>query len=89
MVKPGCPILRILGHPPNQRVTKASFHLDGKANQWLQGLQRVHKKERMVLTWDVFKKELLAQFGPMEYEDFDEVLSQIKQYGTFQEYHQE
>jgi len=43
----------------------------------------------MVLTWDVFKKELLAQFGPMEYEDFDEVLAQIKQYGTFLEYHRE
>lgn len=36
------------------------------------------------MTWELFENELIARFGPIEYEDFDEALSRIEQYGTWQ-----
>lgn len=42
-----------------------------------------------VISWEIFKKELLARFGPTKYEDFDEVLSEIKQMETMRDYWQE
>lgn len=37
-----------------------------------------------VISWEIFEKELLACFGPTKYEDFDEVLSEIKQMETME-----
>jgi hypothetical protein len=36
-----------------------------------------------------FEQDLLACFGPTNYEDFDEVLSHIEQKGTMREYQRE
>lgn len=33
-----------------------------------------------------FEQELLVRFGPTEYEDFDEALSYIMQWGTLRDY---
>jgi hypothetical protein len=41
---------------------------------------------RRFVSWEIFKKELLARFGPTKYEDFDEVLSEIKQMETMRDY---
>jgi hypothetical protein len=32
------------------------------------------------------ERELLARFGPTEYEDYNEALSRVKQKGTLREY---
>jgi hypothetical protein len=34
----------------------------------------------------IMERELLARFGPTEYEDYNEALSRVKQKGTLREY---
>ncbi|XP_073138657.1 uncharacterized protein [Henckelia pumila] len=58
-----------------QKVQLASFHLEGVALQWHRWL----KKFRGPLTWDEFTKAILHRFGPTDYEDPSEALSQLKQ----------
>lgn len=41
----------------------AAFHLEGEANQWWQWMKKVHRKENVVITWEIFEKELLVSFG--------------------------
>lgn len=67
----------------------ASFHLEGKANQWWQWLQRAYREEKKSVTWDVFVEELWARFGPTNGEDFDEALSHVKQTDSLREYQKE
>ena len=43
-------------------------------------------KEKIEITWENFKKELLVRFKPTEAEDFDKALSRICQSGTLREY---
>ena len=74
------------GTPDNQKVSLASFHLEGEANQWWQWVQRTYKEEGRVLTWKIFEEELWARFGPTECEDFDEALSRVKQTGFLRDY---
>lgn len=69
-----------------QKVVLASFHLEGKANQWWQWLRRAYREEKKSVTWDVFVEELWARFGPTDGEDFDKALSRIKHTGTLREY---
>ncbi|XP_038986462.1 uncharacterized protein LOC120111962 [Phoenix dactylifera] len=70
----------------DQRVAVASFHLEGEANQWWQWLKRVQRDEGIVITWEVFERELWCRFGPTEFESFDEALSRVKQTGTLRDY---
>ena len=67
----------------------ASFHLEGEANQWWQWLRRAYREENKLVTWNDFVEELWARFGPMECEDYNEVLSRIKQTGTLHDYQRE
>lgn len=62
----------------NQKVSLASFHLEGEANQWWQWMNRTYKEESRIITWDNFEEELWARFGPTDCEDFDEALSRVK-----------
>jgi hypothetical protein len=62
----------------DQRVSLAAFHLESEANQWWQWIKKVHKEDRLAITWDVFEKELLIRFGPTEVEDYAEALSRIQ-----------
>lgn len=41
------------------------------------------------MTWEIFVEELSARFGPTDCEDFDEVLSKIKQIGFLLNYQKE
>jgi hypothetical protein len=50
---------------------------------------KVYQDENQPITWPILEKELLARFGPTEYEDYDEALSWVKQKGTLREYHKE
>jgi hypothetical protein len=72
-----------------QKVTLAAFYLDGEANQWWKWVKRIYQAEDRPITWAILEKELLARFGPIEYEDYDEALSRVKQKGSLREYHQE
>lgn len=51
------------------KVSLASFHLEGEANQWWQWLQRAYKEEGNVVTWEIFTEELRARFGPTDCEE--------------------
>ena len=74
------------GIPTAQKVSLASFHLEGEANQWWQWLRRSYSEE---VAWVDFEEELLARFGPTECEDFDEALSRVKQMGSLRDYQRE
>ena len=73
----------------DRKVTLAAFHLEGEANQWWQWIKKVYCKEKIEITWENFKKELLVRFKPTEAEDFDKALSRICQSGTLREYQRE
>lgn len=60
-----------------QKVSLASFHLEGKANQWWQWLHRAYKEDGRVVTLAIFEEEPWARFRPSEREDFDETLSWV------------
>ena len=64
--------------PDNQKVSLASYHLEGEANQWWQWIRRTFQDEGRVLSWIDFEEELWARFGPSDCEDFDEALSRIR-----------
>lgn len=72
-----------------QKVTLAAFYLEGEANQLWQWIPKVYWTDGQSVTWEIFVNELLARFGPTEYENFDEVLSHIIQRGTLRDYQKE
>ncbi|KAL5576818.1 hypothetical protein UlMin_018517 [Ulmus minor] len=77
------------GTADNQKVSLASFHLEGEANQWWQWLRRAYQEEDRLVTWELFEEELWARFGPTECEDFDEALSKVRQIGSLRDYQKE
>jgi len=44
--------------PDNQKVSLASYHLEGEANQWWQWIRRTFQEEGRVLSWIDFEEEL-------------------------------
>jgi len=48
----------------------------------LQWVKKVYHDENQPSTWPILEKELLARFGPTEYEHYDKALSRVKQKGT-------
>jgi len=44
--------------PANQKISLASFHLEGEANQWWQWARRTYRKEGRMMTWEAFEEEL-------------------------------
>jgi hypothetical protein len=77
------------GTAETQKMSLASFHLQGEANQWWQWLRRAYKDEDREVTWPIFEEELWARFGPPECEDFDEALLRVRQGGSLREYQRE
>ena len=73
----------------NQKVSLASFHLEGEANQWWQWLRHAYEEKGRSVTWELFEEELWARFGPTECEDFDEALSKVQQIGSLRDYQKE
>jgi len=49
------------GTNDNQKVSLASFHLEGEANQWWQWMRRTYREEGRLVTWEFFEEELLAR----------------------------
>lgn len=74
------------GTADNHKVTLASFHLEGEANQWWQWMRRTYQEEGRSVSWESFEEELWARFGPTECEDFDETLSRVRQVGSLRDY---
>jgi len=72
-----------------QKVTLVAFYLEGEANQWWLWVKKIYQEEDKLITWAILEKELLARFGPTEYEDYDEALSHVKQKGSLREYQKE
>ncbi|KAF5472044.1 hypothetical protein F2P56_008792 [Juglans regia] len=75
--------------PDNQKVSLASYHLEGEANQWWQWIRKTFQDEGRVISWIDFEEELWARFGPSDYEDFDEALSRVWQTGSLCDYQRE
>lgn len=64
--------------PFDQRVSLASFHLEGLALQW----HRWYAKYHGPATWTEFTKALLLCFGPTDFEDPSEALTRLRQLTT-------
>ncbi|GJX51203.1 hypothetical protein Tco_0278048 [Tanacetum coccineum] len=62
------------GTSVTQKVSLASSHLQGEANQWWRWLRKAYQEEGKEVTWDIFYEELWSQYGPTDFEDFDEAL---------------
>ncbi|CAL1391412.1 unnamed protein product [Linum trigynum] len=75
--------------PEGQKVSLASYHLEGDANQWWQWLRRTYRADGIPITWESFSSELWARFGPSAATGFDEILSHIKQTGSLKDYQTE
>ena len=61
----------------SQKVSLASYHLEGETNQWWQWLRRAYQVEGKEVSWGLLVKEIWSHFWPTDYEDFDESLSKI------------
>ena len=68
-----------------ERLRVAAFHLDGDASIWFQTFE----KEVRYPTWVSFSDELCVQFGPNEFQDFNEMLSSLRQTTTVRAYYSE
>lgn len=77
------------GTPDSEKVSLASYHLRGEANEWWQWLRRTHTEAGKSVSWEVFSEELWSRFGPTDCEDFDEALSKIRQTGDLRDYQRE
>ncbi|KAF2317222.1 hypothetical protein GH714_017976 [Hevea brasiliensis] len=69
------------GTPDAEKVSLASYHLRGEANEWWQWLRRTYAEAGKGVSWEIFSEELWSRFGPTDCEDFDESLSKIRQTG--------
>jgi hypothetical protein len=45
-----------------QKITLATFYLEGEANQWWQWLKNVYLEDGQPITWEIFEKEILVRF---------------------------
>ncbi|KAA8541297.1 hypothetical protein F0562_025260 [Nyssa sinensis] len=75
--------------PETQKITLASYHLEGEANQWWEWVRHTYQTEDLIITWLDFEEELLARFGLFNCENFDEDLSRIRQLGSRRDYQKE
>ncbi|GKA40709.1 hypothetical protein Tco_0733302 [Tanacetum coccineum] len=71
--------------PVMQKVSLASYHLQGEVNQWWRWLRKAYQEEGKEVTWEIFYEELWSRFVPTDCEDFDEALSKTQKalVGTF------
>ncbi|GJV54173.1 putative mitochondrial protein [Tanacetum coccineum] len=74
------------GTPVTQKVSLASYHLLGEANQWWRWLRKAYQEERKEVTWDIFYEELWPRYGPTDFKDFDEALLMVQHSNPFREY---
>ncbi|GJV93844.1 retrovirus-related pol polyprotein from transposon 17.6 [Tanacetum coccineum] len=65
---------RAQGTPVTQKVSLASYHLQGEAKQWWRWLRKANQEEGKEVTCDIFYEELWSRFGSTDFKDFDEAL---------------
>ena len=61
----------------SEKVSIETYHLKGKAKEWLQWLCGTYQQENMEVTWHVFKGELWARFGPPKGVNFNKALNKL------------
>ncbi|KAL5549713.1 hypothetical protein UlMin_004944 [Ulmus minor] len=66
----------------SDKVTLASFYLDGDADLWFQILEH----ELIYVTWEDFKNGIQSRFGPNQFEDHFGELIKLRQAGSVVEY---
>ncbi|KAI9156198.1 hypothetical protein LWI28_002074 [Acer negundo] len=66
----------------SDKVTSASFYLEGDALLWFQTLEH----EMIYMTWEDFRLGILSRFGPTKFEDPFSQLIQLKQTNSVIEY---
>lgn len=81
MAHPSQAVVRISRHANGLEGAFDIFHLKGNANQWWQWLPQTLREDDDEVTWKLFVGESWARFGPTKYEDFDEALSKVQQFG--------
>jgi hypothetical protein len=71
----------------DQWVTLAAFHLESEANQWWQQMMKVYREEQLVITWEMFEKELILKTGLEDHdanmEDLGDELHKLNNERTF------
>ncbi|XP_038988060.1 activity-regulated cytoskeleton-associated protein-like [Phoenix dactylifera] len=72
--------------PREERVTLASYHLEGRANRWWRWLRNIYEKERNYLGWTTFVQEFMNQWGPSPTVNHHGQLAKLKQEGKVQAY---
>ncbi|KAL4183722.1 hypothetical protein AMTRI_Chr11g156520 [Amborella trichopoda] len=65
--------------PEEHRVPLASFNLEGDAQLWYQ----LMKEEGGIDSWDTFKSNLHARYGPTQFQDFFDDLTKLQQTGVW------
>ena len=68
--------------PENERLTVASFYMDGRALSWFQWMNSNHQ----FTSWQGFLQALQTCFAPSQYEDPTGTLFKLTQRGTVAEY---
>ncbi|KAL5569831.1 hypothetical protein UlMin_026406 [Ulmus minor] len=66
----------------SDKVTLASFYLDGDADLWFQMLEQ----ELLYVTWKDFKNGIISRFGPNQFEDHFGELIKLRQTSSVVEY---
>ncbi|KAF5465151.1 hypothetical protein F2P56_015182 [Juglans regia] len=67
---------------PQHHLRLASFHMEGKALVWFQGLD----ESGLLTSWEEMVKIMLIRFGPSSYDGPMEQLTRLRQVGTVEEY---
>ncbi len=72
--------------PRADRVTLASFHLEGRASRWWRWIRALYEKEGRRLGWTAFMDEFMKQWGPSPVVNHHGQLAKLKQEGKVQTY---
>ncbi|XP_038979199.1 uncharacterized protein LOC120109538 [Phoenix dactylifera] len=72
--------------PRRDRVTLASFHLEGRASRWWRWIRDLYEKDGKRLGWTAFVKEFMSQWGPSPIVNHHGQLAKLKQEGRVQAY---
>ena len=71
--------------PPHNWVATAALYVDGHAALWLRAFRQMHTD----ITWEMFRRAIVEEFGPEEFESTMHNLLQLRQTGTVAEYRQQ
>ena len=71
--------------PPHNWVATAALYVEGHAALWLRAFRQTHSD----ITWEMFRRAVVEEFGPEEFESTMHNLLQLRQTGTVVEYRQQ